>query len=223
MRLLAIETTTQACSAALSIDGHITSRFEIAPRQHAQLILPMLDDLLGEAGVALADLTAVAFTRGPGSFTGIRIGSSVIQGLAYAANLPVVPISTLQALAYAAYRDTQAPRVLAALDARMQEVYWGCYLCDDNSIVLQGEECVVKPAAVPIPLPGEYTGVGSGWDEYGDLLKQRLSTITLTTINPTVYPHADAVVSLAERAYRAGDFVSPEQALPLYLRDNVTN
>lgn len=223
MKLLAIETTTQACSAALLIEQQICSRFVVAPRQHAQLILPMVNELLQEAGISLSDLSAIAFTRGPGSFTGIRIGSSVVQGLAFAAELPVVPISSLQALAYAAYCKTQAHHVLAALDARMQEVYWGQYQCSEAGIVLQGDECVVKPEHVPIPPVGDYVAVGSGFAEYGDALQQRLSALTFLMMDPSVSPHAEAVVSLAQGAYQAGAVVSPEQALPLYLRDNVTD
>ncbi len=119
MKILLLDTSTFACSAALMIDEHITAHFEIAPRQHARLILPMIDKLLSDAELSLSNLDGIAFCQGPGSFTGIRLAASVVQGLAYGANLPVIPISTLAAMALGAYRKYGVQCVLSALDAKM--------------------------------------------------------------------------------------------------------
>ena len=126
-RILAIETSSAACSAALSVDGEVVERDALAPRQHAALILPMIESLLAESGCAVGELDAIAFGRGPGSFTGVRIAASIVQGIAFAADLPVIPVSTLAALAFGAMRESSVPRVIAALDARREEVYWACY------------------------------------------------------------------------------------------------
>jgi len=218
MKILALETATEACSAALNIDGEIRERFEIAPRGHSELILPMLESLLAEADISLRQVDALAFGRGPGAFTGVRIGVGVAQGVALGADLPVVPISTLAALAQA----SGAGRVLAAIDARMDEVYWGCYVRDENGrVALQGEECVVAPADTP-PVEGEgWLGAGSGWGVHGEVLHQRHAG-QVSTQDPRALPRAAAVSQLAVAAHAAGAAVSAEQALPVYLRDKVT-
>jgi len=158
MKILALETATEACSAALNIDGEIRERFEIAPRGHSELILPMLESLLAEADIPLGQVDALAFGRGPGAFTGVRIGVGVAQGVAFGAELPVLPVSTLAALAQA----TDAGQVLAALDARMDEVYWGRYRRDERGLMrLQGEECVAAPEATPLAQGEDWLGAGS--------------------------------------------------------------
>ncbi|UCE90616.1 MAG: tRNA (adenosine(37)-N6)-threonylcarbamoyltransferase complex dimerization subunit type 1 TsaB, partial [Pseudomonadota bacterium] len=127
MKLLAIETATEACSVALAVDGDVRDRFEIAPRGHAGLVLPMAKALLAEAGLGLRELDALVFGRGPGAFTGLRIAAGVVQGLAYGAELPVVPVSSLATLAQGVSAQTGASDVLAVFDARMGEVYWGAF------------------------------------------------------------------------------------------------
>jgi tRNA threonylcarbamoyladenosine biosynthesis protein TsaB len=220
MRLLAIETATEACSAALWLDGALSSRFELAPREHTRLILPMMDQLLAEAGVALADLDALAFGRGPGAFTGVRIAAAVIQGAAFGADLPVVPVSTLAALAQQGL-DTGAARVLALLDARMGEVYWGAFEADAAGLAVPvGPEQVIAPERVPIPEGQGWHGVGSGWGAYEDALRTRLDAC-LGDVNPALYPAATEVARLAVREFAAGLAVPAEQALPVYLRDKV--
>jgi tRNA threonylcarbamoyladenosine biosynthesis protein TsaB len=155
-RILAIETATQACSAALSIDGEVLERYALAPRQHAALMLPMIESLLLEAGLSVEQLDAVAFGRGPGSFTGVRIAAGIVQGIAYAAGLAVVPVSTLAALALGGMREANTTRVIAAMDARKSEVYLGSYInAGDNVLVLQGEERVCAPESAPLPGEGE--------------------------------------------------------------------
>jgi len=132
MKILAVDTATQACSAALFIDGETTAEFRLAPREHTQLILPMVESLLQQAAIKIADLDALAFGRGPGSFTGVRIATGIVQGLAFAHNLPVLAISTLASIAQLAGDEHQHNNVLAGIDARMGEIYWGCYQRADN-------------------------------------------------------------------------------------------
>ena len=147
MKILALDTATEACSAALLIDGEIRERFEIAPRAHARLLLPMLEDLLAEAGLKPAQLDAIAFGRGPGSFTGLRIAASVAQGIAFAADLPVLPVSTLAALAWPALRAARADQVFAAIDARMGEIY-----CAGFGLAAQGELLMLSEEQVTLKL-----------------------------------------------------------------------
>lgn len=219
MRLIAIETSTDACSAALYLDGEIRSRFESAPRRHAARILPMVDELLGEAGLALNGLDAVAFGRGPGAFTGLRIAAGVAQGLAFAAGLPVVPVSTLAALAQQLMPE-QA-KVIAALDARMGEVYWGVYERDDSGLAhLVGRESVVAPEQAPLPPGTGWFGAGSGWASYGELLAARLGA-ALAGRAQALRPRAQEVAVLGARDYARGLTVSAERAEPVYLRDRV--
>ncbi len=218
MKILALETATEACSAALNIDGEIRERFEIAPRGHSTLILPMLKSLLTEADISLQQVDALAFGRGPGAFTGVRIGVGVAQGVAFGADLAVLPISTLAALA----QTTGAMQVLAAIDARMDEVYWGAYRRDKNGLMrLQGEECVVAPDATPAASGEDWLGAGSGWGMYGDHLRARHAG-QVAGVAADALPHAAAVSRLAVAAFGTGAAVGAEQALPVYLRDTVT-
>lgn len=219
MRLLAIETSTDACSATLYLDGETRSRFELAPRRHAALILPMVDELLGEAGLGLGGLEAIAFGRGPGAFTGLRIAAGVAQGLAFAAGLPVVPVSTLAALAQQLMPERE--RVIAALDARMGEVYWGAYECDDSGHArLLGAECVRPPQQVPAPPGADWYGAGSGWGSYDELLSARLGA-SLAGREARLWPRAEEVARLGARDYARGGAVPAERAEPVYLRDRV--
>jgi len=221
MKLLAIDTTEAACSAALLYDGHIVERFEIAPRRHSELILPMMEGLLHEAGIGLAQLDALAFARGPGSFTGVRIATAVIQGAATAADLPVLPVSSLLALAQGAAREHGASRVLAGFDARMHEVYWAQCVADaDGIMLLSASETVCAPQQVPLPAEGRWTGVGGAFAAYGEVLQQRLGE-RLADSYPDAMVQARDVVQLAARDFAAGLAVSAEQGLPVYLRDQV--
>ena len=221
MKLLAIETATEACSAALYVDGHILQRAEVAPQKHSELILPMCDALLAEAGLARAALDALAFGRGPGSFTGVRIGTGVIQGMAFALDLPVVPISSLAALAQGAFRAHRAQAVLTAIDARMDEVYWGAFREENGLMRAVGTECVRAPEAVPVPSGDEdWFGAGTGWGAYERPLRGRLGE-RLKDCEADVFPVAQDVVTLAVADFNAGLAVAAEQALPVYLRDEV--
>lgn len=221
MKLLAIETATEACSAALYIDGVISERYEVAPRRHAELILSMMEELLAEAELKLPQLDALAFGRGPGSFTGVRIATGVIQGAAFGAELPVVPVSTLAALAQRYFRMSGARRILPAFDARMQEIYWAAYeAADDNLVSLVGAEQVATPELVELPKGEGWCGVGTGWATYSEVLAQRMGE-RLSAVEADLFCSAQDVAQLAVRGYDAGEMVAAEQALPVYLRDQV--
>lgn len=221
MKLLAIDTSTEACSAALAIDGELRHRYRLAPRAHAQLILPMIDELMSEAGLRPGDLDAVAFGRGPGAFTGLRIAAGVTQGIAFGADLPVVAVSSLAALAQGVYRATGRQGVLVAVDARIQEVYWGAYRRGDGDLMqLQGEERVCPPSQVTLPGAGDWHGAGSGWSAYLPALQARLGEAA-GTWDADCFPSAYDVAVLATAAYGRGERMDAEQALPVYLRDRV--
>jgi len=220
MNLLAIDTATEACSAALYLDGAIAARYALAPREHARLILPMVDELLREADIKPTQLDAVSFGRGPGAFTGLRIAAGVVQGIAYGADLPVVPVSSLAALAQGCYRERGVTRVLATIDARIGEVYWGMYELGEGVAELRGEERVMTPHSVPLPEGEGWYGAGSGWAAYGDILQTRLQD-HVSHVEGARCPHAHDVALLAAAAYRRGETVSAAQAAPVYLRDEV--
>ncbi|HID45522.1 MAG TPA: tRNA (adenosine(37)-N6)-threonylcarbamoyltransferase complex dimerization subunit type 1 TsaB [Chromatiaceae bacterium] len=220
MKLLAVDTTEDTCSVGLCVDDEMRWRFEVAPRRHSELLLPMIDDLLNEAGLAVQQLDALAFSRGPGSFTGVRIATGVIQGIALGADLPVTPVSTLAALAQGAWRTRGAERVLSALDARMGEVYWAqCHL-HDGCMIIEGEERVGKPDLVPDSVAEECWGAGSGWSAYPDALAQATGIPPAQTLSEQRI-HARDVASLGLAALLAGEAVAPEEAQPVYVRNNV--
>ncbi|CAM2777264.1 tRNA (adenosine(37)-N6)-threonylcarbamoyltransferase complex dimerization subunit type 1 TsaB [Vibrio rarus] len=223
-KILALDTSTEFCSAAIMMDGEVLSKGEYAPRGHTSKILPMVDELLVEAGVKLTQLDALAFGRGPGSFTGVRIGIGIAQGLAFGADLPMLGISTLQAMAQGAYRTTQAQHVAAAIDARMSEVYWGRFSrqssgewhADDN-------ECVIPPLELAHKTVDDeriWTQVGTGWEAYAEELKS-LPLPLQRTESGVLYPESQDIVVLAQHELVHGNQISAEQASPVYLRDKV--
>lgn len=217
MKILALETATEACSAALAIDDDIRERFEVSPRGHSQLILPMIEELLAEAQLVIGQVDAIAFGRGPGAFTGLRIAVGVTQGIAFAADLPVVPVSTLAALA----QGCQSNQVLAAIDARMDEVYWGAFQRDDSGLMVAcGEEAVLPPSKVTPPEGIGWYGVGSGWDSYHSELAACCEGHIIEWEREKL-PHASDVAKLGLVSHRAGESLSADQALPVYLRDEV--
>ena len=226
-RILAIETATEACSVALWLDGDCLERHQRAPRAHARHLLPWVEALLAEAGLSLNALDAVAFGRGPGSFTGLRLAAGTTQGLALGAGLPVVPVSSLRALALSVLQERpqtrQAPCLLTALDARMDEVYWCVYRPDENGLPQPlCAETVSAAAEVPVPAgadPG--LGVGSGWGAWGDVLAQRCG-VSAARAQTDSLPRASAVAHLAAWALASGEgAVDPARAQPVYLRDRV--
>ena len=221
MKLLALDTSTEACSAALWLDEEIHERFEMVPGAHSRMILPMIEALCAQAGVRLSDMDALVFGRGPGSFTGVRIAASVVQGLAFGADLPVIPISTLAALAQGAWQLHQWPRVLTALDARMGEVYWGAFEADATGIMQPvQDECVTAPDQVKVPKRGEWHGVGPGWPAYSERLRACCSE-RIVNVDGQLFPRAAYLLPLAVVEFHRGAVVSAEQALPVYLRDQV--
>ncbi len=221
-RLLAIETASAACSAALLVNGEVEERYALAPRQHADLILPMIESLLAEAELEVTRLDAVAFGQGPGSFTGVRIAASVVQGIAFGADLPVVPVSSLAGVARGAMQESKLEKVMCAFDARMSEVYWGVYTASgDGGVTLSGEEIVGKPAEVQLPDGADWVGAGSGWEIYGEILTERAGE-RLVRIFPDYEPRARDIAMLGAEKYIAGVKLPAEQARPVYLRDNVT-
>ena len=223
MKLLAIETATEACSAALRVDGELASRYEEMSRGHAERILPMVDELLGAAGLTPGQLDAIAFGRGPGGFTGLRLAASVVQGLAFGAGLPVLPVSTLRAVAQAALDlDAGADAVLVCSDARMNEVYWAAYLRDPAGLAVEASpERVGAAASVQRPaiLGGRSVcGAGRGFlvhPEIGERLGLPQGPCS------TLLPSAAAILRLAVPDWLAGRVVTAAAALPIYVRDDV--
>lgn len=215
MKLLAIDSATDACSAALFLDGHIVSRVVVAARDHARLLLPMVDEVLAESGVSVTALDALAFGCGPGSFTGVRMATGVAQGIGCAHNLPLVAISDLAALAQQASRRYRAQRVLACLDARMGEVYWGLYEQRADAVMaLAGAERLSSPLAVEGH--GAF-GAGPGWCAYPDLAT-RLSP---SAVDSQLLPDARDILTLALPAIERGHAVDAALARPSYLRNEV--
>ncbi|MDU5453702.1 tRNA (adenosine(37)-N6)-threonylcarbamoyltransferase complex dimerization subunit type 1 TsaB [Pseudescherichia vulneris] len=222
MRILAIDTATEACSVALWNDGTTSAHFELCPREHTQRILPLVQQTLNDSGVTLAELDALAFGRGPGSFTGVRIGIGIAQGLALGAELPMIGVSTLATMAQGAWRKTGATRVLAAIDARMGEVYWAEYQRDEQG-VWHGEEseAVLKPEAVSerlAQLSGSWATVGTGWPAWPELGKE--SGLTLSD-GGILLPAAEDMLPLACHLFAQQRTVAVEHAEPVYLRNEV--
>lgn len=221
MKLLAIETATEACSAALYLDGEVREEYEFAPRGHAELVLGMVDRLLTKAQIRPVQLDAVAFGRGPGAFTGVRIATGVIQGIAYAADLPVVPVSTLAALAQGGLREFGWTHIAAAIDARMNEVYWAAFSANDAGLmVAHSDEVVCAPDQVPLLDGKEWHGIGSGWQTFSEALSVRQEGKVLDWQGEYL-PHAQDVAVLAVDAFAKGQVVTAREALPVYLRDKV--
>jgi tRNA threonylcarbamoyladenosine biosynthesis protein TsaB len=219
MRILALDTSTEACSVALLLDGELRMRFQLTERSHAELVLPMVESLLDEAGIALAGLDGLAFGRGPGAFTGLRIACGVAQGLAMGADLLVAPVSSLAAVA------EQVPaaageKVLVCNDARMGEVYWGVFRRGaDGAVTALCDEAVSRPEAVGVGAPGAMHVAGNALPRY-PALAERLRAAGLQ-FHEGVYPRADAVARLGEIELAAGRGVPAEKALPVYVRDDV--
>ncbi|WCF13011.1 tRNA (adenosine(37)-N6)-threonylcarbamoyltransferase complex dimerization subunit type 1 TsaB [Edwardsiella piscicida] len=203
-RILAIDTATEACSVALWNNGESLALFEICPREHTQRILPMVQQILAEAGVTLAELDALAFGRGPGSFTGVRIGVGIAQGLALGAGLPMIGVSTLATMAQGAWRCTAASRVLSAIDARMGEVYWGEY-CRDSDGVWHGSatEAVFNPQQVGVRLAALQGNGRRSVPAGRPILTWRRAPLTLRD-GQMLLPHAEDMLPLALHAWQSG-------------------
>lgn len=219
VKILALETATEFCSLALLIDGELVERSEFAPRRHAELLLPMCDAVLAEAGIARSQLDAIAVGQGPGAFTGVRLAVSAAQGLALGLDRPVVPVSSLAALAMAAPRNA-ATQVLSLIDARMGEIYAGLFRRDvDGLVSAVGDESVTTADTLALPT-GELNIVGSGWETYRQVLAQRLAQPPVHA-DGQCFPQASAVARLAYARLQAGAGIDAAQAQPSYLRDKV--
>lgn len=219
-KILAVDTATENCSVALKVGNEIIARCEMAPREHTTKILPMVDSVLAEAGLTLNQLDALAFGRGPGSFTGVRIGIGIAQGLAFGAELPMIGVSTLAAMAQQAFRKQQATHVLAAIDARMNEIYVGGYQRLDNG---DWETVVAEAVTAPENFKPElaenvWSLAGTGWPAYPELQGQLNLTVSDSGV---LYPEAEDMLLLAHHAFERGEAVDAEHASPVYLRDTV--
>ena len=214
--LLAIETSTEACSVAVYVNGEVISRHELAPRRHTQLVLPWADELMAQAGLRKSQLDAIAVGRGPGAFTGVRLAIALVQGLALALDRPVLPVSTLAVLA----RQGQGDRLLAAIDARMGEIYLGAFARRGDDIVALGTEVVVKPDSASIPVGDGWHGVGTGFSAADAALSLHLQ-VRLATVDAAALPHAADVARLGALAFARGEAVAAERLEPAYLRNNV--
>lgn len=228
MNYLAIDASTEACSVALQANGKLYSRYDLCPQSHSLQLLPMVDEVLIEAGIKLSQCDGLIFGRGPGSFTGVRIGVGVAQGLAFAVNLPVYGVSSLQAMAQLAFIEGKIHGkkngVIAAIDARMGEVYNGYFMLDENNIMQpQCAEAVTAPEQLAQHLStvvnkAEY-GVGSAWDAYSE----QLSPLKSNAGTPEVlFPSAEAMLSIGVISLEQGKGVTAEDAQPVYVRDTVS-
>ena len=223
---MAIEASTEACSVALTFNNQTISEFELAPQSHSLVLLPMIDRLLKKADIKLAELDGLIFGQGPGSFTGVRIGVGVAQGLAFAANLKVVGVSTLQIMAQRAYVMHEQVEVIATIDARMSEVYAGYYQLNPQGIM---EAVLNDTVLAPEKLAGylsehlseehQVYGVGTGWDAY----KNELESLKINAGTPEiVFPNAEELLEIGQYYFLKGMAVSAENAQPVYVRDTVS-
>jgi tRNA threonylcarbamoyladenosine biosynthesis protein TsaB len=219
MNLLAIETSTESCSVTLSCNAELISRSEFAPRRHAELLLTMCEEVLAEAGVSRAQLDVIAVGRGPGAFTGVRLAISAAQGIALALDLPVIPVSSLAALACDAPIDGNG--ILAVIDARMGEIYAAAYRRDADGLVEETTAESVGSAEKLKPAMGQrWNVIGTGWDTYSDMIVSRLGSAPAWAQGQR-YPQATRIAQLAAREFAAKHYLAPELALPVYLRDKV--
>jgi len=229
---LAIDASTEACSVALQVtnvagETNVFSRYDLCPQSHSLHLLPMVDEVLTEAGIKLAELDGLVFGQGPGSFTGVRIGVGVAQGLAFSANLPVVGVSSLQAMAQLAFSERQQTKVIALIDARMREVYNGYFELDENNIMQAiGNAAVTPPEQLAEQLSKVVDvintpayGVGTGWDAYSEQLAAFKSNENTPDI---LFPSAQAMLTIGIETLKQGKGVSAELAQPVYVRDTVS-
>lgn len=222
MRLLALDTATECCSAALLIGDRLLAREAELARGHAERILPMIDELLAEGGLSLRELDAIAFGRGPGSFTGVRLAASVTQGLAFGAGLGVVPVSDLRAVAQRAFDDdARVTKAIVCNDARMHEIYWACFeRSGDGLAAANGAERVGPPSDVRLPSGwSAVAGLGRGFTAYPVL--RHIAGVEIRGAWDTLLPRAAEVARLAAPELRAGRVLRAEAAVPVYLRDDV--
>ena len=220
MNLLAIDTATEACSAALHAAGVWRSEYEEMPRGHTKALMPMVHRLLADAGLALSDLDGIAVGRGPGALTGVRIGVSMAQGLAVGAGIRIAPVSNLAAMALQTYQQHAAATVSVAIDARAGGLYHGLYACAAGQVELLGAESVRGPHD-PVVVRGDVWTAGTGWDTYADALTAAHGDAAVHR-GQVRLPTALAIGQLGLQCFEAGGAVPPERVEPEYLRNSVT-
>jgi tRNA threonylcarbamoyladenosine biosynthesis protein TsaB len=220
MRILALDAATEACSVSLWCDGEELGRCAESGKSGAAKILGMVEETLAEAQLQLSGLNAIACSVGPGAFTGVRISVAVAQGLAFGAGLAVMPVTTLEALAYHALQTLAAPRAMACLDARMGEVYWGCFAADAlQGLIATHPPAVNAPQEVVLPHDGRYQGIGRGFSAYPRLAE--LPAIEVNDAFRQSLPQAREMARLGALRFPAGGAMDPALLTPLYLRDKV--
>ena len=221
MKILALDAATEACSVALLNDDEIISKYEVCPQQHSQKLLPFVDTILVDAGLSLNQLDGLAFGQGPGSFTGVRIGVAITQGLAFAADLPVVGVSNLAIMAQQVIESDGADFIVPAIDARMAEIYLGIYQNVNGLAQSLQPEVAIKPEEVNWPdalANKQVMSAGTGWQTYQETLNRQLKPI----ITDVHLPNAQYMLALAKEEFVAGNSMSAEHAQPNYVRDEVT-
>jgi tRNA threonylcarbamoyladenosine biosynthesis protein TsaB len=216
LKILALDTSTEYCSVALLSDNDVTSREDYAGQRHSELILPMVRQVLADSGITLADLDGIAFGSGPGSFTGLRIACGITQGLAFGADLPVVGICTLEALA----QEAGAEKVVTALDARMGEIYHAAYEKGRHEWQPVAQPSLCRPENAPLPKGDNWIACGSGFDMYEERLRVRYEGCVKRIISQT-RPNAHSIARLAVGKFARGQSTGPSEAAPLYIRNKV--
>jgi tRNA threonylcarbamoyladenosine biosynthesis protein TsaB len=220
MNILALDTCTESCSAALLYQGQLFERVEMTQRGHSELILGMMDELFVEAKTSISEINAVAFGRGPGSFTGVRVGVGVAQGIAFARDIPVIPISSLAANAQGVVDTFNTDYIAVAMDARMGEIYCANFQVVDGLVVLLDDEKVSPPEKFKPISQQAWVGIGTGWAEYESILTENFVG-QLEHVSAACFPQAASIIKLAQQEAKAGRLLPADQALPVYLRNNV--
>jgi tRNA threonylcarbamoyladenosine biosynthesis protein TsaB len=222
MKLLAIETSSTACSVAMQFEDVISERHVVEPKAHTRVLMPMITGLLDEKRLKVADLDALVLGNGPGSFIGMRIGASVAQGLAFAAGLKIVPVSSLAAVAAEVMHEEDAQQVAVAQDARMNEVYLGCFQRSASGLpVAIAAESIVAIARIELLQSdgANWTAAGAGWQQYPELLS--LNEQSIAAPSPRQLPRARFLLGLANEMIDAGEDIEPDLLQPAYLREQV--
>ncbi|MBY0544253.1 MAG: tRNA (adenosine(37)-N6)-threonylcarbamoyltransferase complex dimerization subunit type 1 TsaB [Gammaproteobacteria bacterium] len=215
MKILAFDTSAESCSVALYSAGTCLEKMNIEPRKQAERLLPIIDSLLIEAGLRRSDLSGLALTHGPGAFTGVRIAISAGQAIAYALDLPVVTVSTLAAIAQGAHRKWGWQHVAVAVDARMDEVYWGCYQLSESGLMeAVMPDAIARPETVQLPVETPWRGAGSAWLVYREKIPNLAETHGLTI-------EAIDIISLALPQFNQGNTIRAHDVKPVYLRNKV--
>lgn len=218
MNFLAFDTSTSACSVALSCDEQIFNKHIIQPRGHANLILGMIESLLKKAEITMSDISIVVFGQGPGSFTGLRIAAGVCQGIAYSQDIPVIALSSLRILAQGVYRETQQENVAILQDARMSEIYWGCYTLSKGIMHLSGIENVSKPEMIQLASNKNWYSVGEALSNYQEKLIFSDKVVVNKEFN---YPNAIDMIALAKYEFDLNNCIKAEHVVPVYIRNQV--